>query len=510
MIVIINFGGQYCHLIARRIRDLHVYSEILPFNVKLDKIRGLNPDGIILSGGPSSVYRKGAPKPSKGLFELGIPILGICYGHHLIGKHFGGKVIANSIKEYGKKTLKVRNRDKLFKHLRPKQKVWMSHGDLIEKLPPNFMSLASTDACRNAAIGDLGKNIFGVQFHPEVVHTENGNQMLANFAFDICGSKRDFRIENLPKKLVQEIKRTVGNNSAIMGISGGVDSTVAATLISRAIGRKLHCILIDHGLLRKNEIEIIKQRYSRLKLNVRYVDASRIFLKRLKGVRDPEKKRRIIGHTFIDVFEKEAVKIGRKYKNVRFLAMGTIYPDRIESAQPSKQADKIKSHHNLTLPKNMRLKVLEPIKELYKDGVRKLGRQLRIPEELLYRHPFPGPGLAIRILGQVTDERLAILREADHIFIMELKKNRLYEKTWQAFAALLPVKSVGVMGDSRTYEYVISLRAVTSKDAMTADWAKLPASFLEKVSNKIINEVQGVNRVVYDITQKPPGTIEYE
>jgi len=469
----------------------------------------MKPSGIILSGGPSSVYGKNAPISKKGLFRLGIPVLGICYGQQLIAKQLDGKVVANKIKEYGKKTVRIQ-KNKLFKGLKGKEQVWMSHGDSVEELPKGFVGIASTNTCKNAAIANSEKKIYGVQFHPEVVHTLNGNKILKNFVFGICNAEKDFDIGDLPGKIVKEIKQQVGKNAVIMGISGGVDSTVAATLINKAIGRRLHGVFIDHGLIRKNELKIIRERYARLGLNVDYVDASSLFLERLKGVRDPEEKRKIIGHTFIEVFDSEAKRLEERYKNIKFLGMGTIYPDRIESAQPNKEADKIKSHHNVTLPDKMKLKVLEPIKEFYKDGVRKLGKELKIPKELLYRHPFPGPGLAVRILGEVTPERVKVLQEADHIFILELKKNKLYDKVWQAFAALLPVKTVGVMGDARTYENVISLRAVTSTDAMTADWAKLPNSFLEKVSNRIINEVKGVNRVVYDITQKPPGTIEYE
>src|SRR3989344_1188848 len=510
MIVVINYGGQFCHLIARRVRDSKVYAEIVPHTISAQKILALNPAGIILSGGPSSVYDKDAPHSDKGLLDLGIPVLGICYGQQLLAKQLGGKVIPNKIKEYGKKVIAVRNKENILGHLKNREQVLMSHGDLVAELPPGFVTLASTDSCRHAAMGNARKKIYGVQFHPEVVHTLCGSQILKNFVFEICQSPKDFSFASLKEKLVQEVKEEVGNDSVIMGVSGGVDSTVAATLIQKAIGKRLHLIFIDHGLIRKNELMLIKNRYSRLKLNVDYVDASRIFLRKLKGATDPEKKRKIIGYTFIKVFEAEAKKLGSRFKNIKYLAMGTIYPDRIESAQPSKQADKIKSHHNVTLPKGMKLKVLEPIKDLYKDGVRKLGEEIGIPHELLNRHPFPGPGLAIRILGEITDERLRILREADSVYILELKKHKLYDKVWQAFAALLPVKTVGVMGDARTYEYIISLRAVTSKDAMTADWAKLPNSFLEQVSNRIINEVKGVNRVVYDITQKPPGTIEYE
>ncbi|MFH1641939.1 MAG: glutamine-hydrolyzing GMP synthase [Nanoarchaeota archaeon] len=506
-IIVVNFGSQVAHLIARRIRDFNVYSEIVPYDVSIEKIRQLNPKGIILSGGPSSVYSRNSPISDKKLLDLGIPVLGICYGQQLIAKQLSGKVLPNKIKEYGRKIIKIENKKLLFKGLNSNQQVWMSHGDAVSKLPAGFVRIASTDSCKNAAIADFGRNIFGVQFHPEVVHTISGLKILENFIFTICRCKKDFTIGSLSKKLISDIKLQVGSDKVLMGISGGVDSTVAATLISNAIDKNLYCILIDHGLLRKNEIKIIKERYNKLNLRIKYVDASGIFLRRLKGVADPEKKRKIIGHTFIDVFDSESKKLKI---NFSYLAMGTIYPDRIESAQPNKQADKIKSHHNVTLPEKMRLKVLEPIKDLYKDGVRKLGKELGISSELLNRQPFPGPGLAVRILGEITPDRIRILQESDHIFILELKKNNLYNKVWQSFAALLPVKSVGVMGDARTYEYIISLRAVTSIDAMTADWAKLPNAFLEHVSNRIINEVKGVNRVVYDITQKPPGTIEYE
>jgi len=510
MLVVINYGSQVCHLISRRIRELGVYSEILPYNVSLKEIQRLKPAGIILSGGPSSVYSKGAPISKIGILKLGIPILGICYGQQLIGKQLKGKVVANKIKEYGKKVLKVKDKNKLFKCLSGKETIWMSHGDAVEELPAGFVTLGSTDSCKNAAIGDFSRNIYGVQFHPEVTHTVSGNKILKNFVFNICKASKDFDIKDLGRQIVKEIKGKVGKNHVIMGISGGVDSTVAATLISKAIGRRLHGIFIDHGLCRKNEMKIVKERYDKLKLNVKYVDASLVFLSRLKGIVDPEEKRKIIANTFIEVFDKEAKLLEEKYDKIKFLAQGTIYPDRIESAQPSKEASKIKSHHNVVLPKKMKLKVLEPIKEFYKDGVRKLGRELKIPSELLNRHPFPGPGLAVRILGDVNAERIRIVQEADHIFILELKKNKLYHKVWQAFAVLLPIKTVGVMGDARTYENIVSLRAVTSTDAMTADWAKLPYSFLEKVSNRIINEVRGVNRVLYDVSQKPPSTIEYE
>ncbi len=510
MLVVINFGSQLAHLIARRVRDLGVYSEIVPYDISADKIKEMGPSGIILSGGPSSVHEKGAPLIDEKIFELGIPVLGICYGLQLIGKVFG-KVEEHQIKEYGKKIIEVNKNGKLLNGLSKKEQVWMSHGDSITALP-GFDILADTGFCKVAAAENNEKKIYGVQFHPEVVHTLKGNHIIKNFIFDICKAKKDFNIKDMAKKLIEEIKETVGEDSVLMGTSGGVDSTVAAVLLHKAIGDRLHCIFIDHGLVRKNEREEVENSF---KKHFRFenfysVDASSLFLKKLKGVIDPEEKRKIIGHTFIEVFEKKAKELEKSNPKIRFLGQGTIYPDRIESAQPSKQASKIKSHHNLTLPEKMHLKVIEPLKDLYKDGVRKLGKELGVDDELLNRHPFPGPGLGIRILGEVTSDRLDILREADNIFIEELRSSGYYNKVWQTLAALFPVKAVGVMGDARTYEYVISLRAVTSVDAMTADWAKIPNDVLERISSRIVNEVKGVNRVVYDITQKPPGTIEYE
>ena len=512
MILILNFGGQYAHLEARRVREFGVYSEILPCDVSLKEIGKLKPDGIILSGGPASVYEHNAPTMDRKILGLGIPILGICYGLQLIGKFADGVVLGGKLKEFGKKELHVKKHGKLLKGLSKKEQVWMSHGDLVAELPKDFEILASTDTCKIAAFENNNKKLYGVQFHPEVAHTLKGSQILKNFVFDICRAKKDLHIKNISKKLIREIKKEVWKNSVIMGVSGGVDSTVSATLIHKAIGNRLYCVFVDHGLIRKGEAEEVKNFFEK-KLKFRhfyFVDASQIFLEKLRGITDPEEKRKIIGHSFIEVFENKVIELEKKHPAIKFLGQGTIYPDRIESAQPTKYASKIKSHHNVTLPEKMKLKVIEPLKEFYKDEVRKLGKELRIPDEILNRHPFPGPGLAIRILGEITDERLRILREADFIFIDELKKSKLYDKIWQAFAALLPVKSVGVMGDARTYEYVISLRAVTSIDAMTADWAKLPNELLEKISNRIINEVRGVNRVVYDISQKPPATIEYE
>lgn len=512
MILVLNFGGQTCNLIARRIRDMNVYSEILPCDISIDEIKKLNPQGIILSGGPSSVYEQNAPTTDKKILDLGIPILGICYGLQLIGKFVGSHVLGGKLKEFGKKILKVEKQGKLLKGLSKKEQIWMSHGDLVTSLPKDFHILASTDSCKIASFENNIKKLYGVQFHPEVVHTLSGNKILKNFVSNICKAKKDWKIGNLSKRLIQQVTEEVGNDSVIMGVSGGVDSTVAATLIHKAIGERIYCVFIDHGLIRNGEAHEVNFFFKKkLKFkNFFSVDASKKFLERLRGVTEPEEKRKIIAHTFIEVFENKVAELEKKYPTIKFLGQGTIYPDRIESAQPTKYASKIKSHHNIALPEKMKLKVIEPLKEFYKDEVRMLGKQLKIPTQILHRHPFPGPGLAIRILGELTEERLRILRKADYIFIEELKKSKFYDKIWQAFAALFPVKSVGVMGDARTYEYIITLRAVTSVDAMTADWAKLPNQLLEKISNRIINEVRGVNRVVYDISQKPPSTIEYE
>jgi len=509
-IIIVNFGSQVAHLINRRIRELGVLSDLVSCNISSENLKKLKPKGVILSGGPSSVYEKNSPQIDKKILNLGIPILGICYGFQLIGKKYG-KVLPGKLKEYGKKDILVKNNGILLKKLSKKEQVWMSHGDLIKTLPNDFKILARTDSCPIAAMENDKRKLYGLQFHPEVAHTLQGMQILKNFVFDVCKTKKDWNVGNLKNEIIIDIRNIVKDKSVIMGVSGGVDSTVAATLIHKAIGNRLHCVFIDHGLIRKDEAKSVKNIFNRSNFkNFYFVDASKLFLKKLKNVKDPEKKRKIIGHAFIEVFEKKVKELEQEHPNIEFLGQGTIYPDRIESAQPSKEASKIKSHHNVTLPKNMKLKVLEPLKELYKDEVRELGLKLGISKHLIFRHPFPGPGLAIRILGEITEERLDILREADYIFIDELIKSKYYDKTWQALAALFPIKTVGVKGDARSYDYVISLRAVTSKDAMTADWAKLPNELLERISNRIINEVKGVNRVVYDITQKPPGTIEYE
>ncbi len=512
MIAVINFGGQTCHLIARRVRELGVLSEIFPHDITAEALEKLWPEGIILSGGPSSVYEEGAPQMDPRILKLGIPVLGICYGLQLMAKIVGGKVENGKMKEYGKKIIAIKKTGALLKGLSKKEQVWMNHGDLVSSMPKGFEMLAHTETCPAAAFENRAWGLYATQFHPEVVHTLKGMRILENFVFGACKARKNWDIGKLVPLMIKGIKDEVGTSDVIMGVSGGVDSSVAAMLLNKAIGERVHCVFIDHGLIRKNEAQEVERFFTsalRFK-HFHMVDASSLFLSKLRGVTDPEEKRKIIGHTFIEVFEQKVTDLEKKHPNIKFLGQGTIYPDRIESAQPSKQASKIKSHHNVTLPEKMKLKVVEPLKELYKDEVRELGKKLGLPSELLGRHPFPGPGLAIRILGEITREKIGILREVDFIFISELKKRKLYDETWQAFAALFPVKSVGVMGDARTYAYVASLRAVTSKDAMTADWAHLPHDFLAGVSNRIVNEVKGVNRVVYDITSKPPGTIEYE
>lgn len=510
MILILNFGSQFAHLIARRVRDLGVKAEILPFDASAETIRKINPSGIIFSGGPASVLEKGSPRPHKDIFTLGIPILGICYGHQVIAHMLGGKVTKGIHHEFGKELLNIRNKKGIFKNLSTKEIVWFSHGDQVVRLPQGFVGTADTPSCKYAAFTNEKKRFFGIQFHPEVTHTKHGKKLIENFIFSICHAEKNWKIESVTKNIIAEIKQEVGEKHVVVGISGGVDSLVAATLIHRAIGNHLHAVFVDTGLLRKGEVEQVAtflRKHGFKKLHV--IDASVLFLKRLRGVTDPEQKRKIIGHSFIEVFEK-AIRNELKDYSIAYLAQGTIYPDRIESASTSKTAAKIKSHHNLTLPEKLGFKILEPIKDLYKDEVRKVGLALDLPKSLLWRHPFPGPGLAVRIVGEVTKERLHILREADAVFIEELHKSGEYEKIWQAFAALLPIKVVGVMGDGRTYEYVIALRAVDSIDGMSADWHKMPNDLLEKISSAIIGKVRGVNRILYDITQKPPATIEYE
>lgn len=510
MIIILNFGSQFAHLISRRVRDLGVRAEILPFDAATSEICKLHPAGIILSGGPASVLEKNSPRPDRNIFTLGIPVLGICYGHQIMAHMLGGKVAIGKQREFGKEALEVKNRKGIFKGLAAKETVWFSHGDHVVRLPHGFSGIASTNACAYAAFADSKRNFFGIQFHPEVTHTEHGKKLLENFLFSVCRTKKDWKMGLITRDIIAAIKDGVRDGHVVVGISGGVDSLVAATLIHRAINNRLHAVFVDTGLLRKGEVEQVAsylRKHGFKKLHV--INAGNLFLKRLNGVTGPEEKRKIIGHTFIEVFEKTIRNELKKYP-IRYLAQGTIYPDRIESAATSKTTAKIKSHHNLTLPEKLGFKILEPIKDLYKDEVRKVGLTLDLPKELLLRHPFPGPGLAIRIVGEVTQERLRILRDADVVFVEELKRSGEYEKIWQAFAALLPVKVVGVMGDGRTYEYVIALRAVDSADGMSADWHKMPHELLEKISSSIIGKVRGVNRVLYDITQKPPATIEYE
>ncbi len=508
MIVVLNYGGQFAHLIARRVRDLGVKAEILHGDAPVEEVKALQPSGIILSGSPHSVLENG-PLPDKKIFELGIPILGICYGHQAMAYLLGGNVETREEKEFGKEVLSLK-KNKLFKGLSGKETVWFSHGDQATTLPPGFVGSGSTKTCSYAAFADEKRGFYGIQFHPEVTHTVNGTKIITNFVFGIANAQKDWDMQSVTSGIVENIKKEVGEAHVVVGISGGVDSLVAATLIYQAIGERLHAVFVDTGLLRKGEVESVSEalRAQGFK-NLHVIDAREKFLSGLAGVTDPEKKRQVIGHAFVEVFE-EALAKELKDHPVAYLAQGTIYPDRIESAGTGKYASKIKSHHNLTLPEGMKLKVLEPIRDLYKDEVRRVGKELGLPSEMLWRHPFPGPGLAVRIVGEVTEERLSILREADGVFTEELRASGEYEKIWQAFAALLPLKVVGVMGDARTYEYLIALRAVDSVDGMSADWHKMPLELLEKISSRIVNGVRGVNRVLYDVTQKPPATIEYE
>ena len=508
-IVVLDFGSQYTQVIARRIREANVFSSVLPYNSKLSDIRKQNPVGIVLSGGPASVFAKDSPKPNPGIFKLGIPILGICYGLQLMGKMLGGEVKSSDRREYGRGTLTIERKGTLFSGLPTKLSVWNSHGDSLAKLPKGFRVLAKTENSSYAAIEDSKRKFFGLQFHPEVEHSEKGNVVIKNFLSKVCGCKGDWDMGDFLKASIDQIREVVGKERVILGLSGGVDSSVAAALIHQAIGDQLTCIFVDNGLLRLHEREQVKTLFkNHIPGKLRVAKAGSLFLRKLKGVKDPEKKRKIIGKTFIEVFDQEVSKLGK----IDFLAQGTLYPDLIESVPVGgNPAALIKSHHNVGgLPKRMKLKLLEPLRELFKDEVRNLGRELGLPESVLMRHPFPGPGLGVRVVGDLSQTKLKVLREADHIFIEELFKHKLYHKLWQAFCVFLPVRSVGVMGDERTYENVICLRAVTSSDAMTADWALLPDKFLRKVSNRIINEVKGANRVVYDISSKPPSTIEWE
>jgi len=507
MILILDFGSQYTQLIARRVREQNIYCEIAPYNADLTAYAGRNIKGYILSGGPASVKEPGSPRLDKAFFSIGKPILGICYGLQLIADTFGGELVRSETREYGPSQMTVTSETPLFKNITRESRVWMSHGDSIRKLPEGFTVVAATATLPIAAAQAPEKGIYGVQFHPEVMHTVFGKEILHNFLHDICGCSGNWTTESFIDSTVRELREQLNDKKVVLAISGGVDSTVCSLLLKKAIGGNLYAIFVDNGVLRKNEFADVTKMLSSLGLNLRAVDASALFLERLRGVEDPEQKRKIIGNTFIDVFEDEARRIG----DVEFLAQGTLYPDVIESVSFKGPSATIKSHHNVGgLKERMHLKLVEPLRELFKDEVRRLGRLLGLDEAFVGRHPFPGPGLAVRIIGEIIPERLAVLREADAIYIEELHKHDQYHKIWQAFAVLLPVKSVGVMGDERTYENVIALRAVTSTDGMTADWAKIPHEILALISNRIINEVKGVNRVTYDISSKPPATIEWE
>ncbi len=507
-IAILDFGSQYTQLIARRIREQNVYSEIFPHTTPYEKIKDFSPKGIILSGGPMSVYDDDSPAFDEKILDIGVPVLGICYGMQLLAKIFNGKIEPARNREYGKAFIEIMHYSELLKNVRNNSVVWMSHGDLITKTPEEFEINAFTENTPVAAMSNKTKRIYGLQFHPEVEHTTEGRKILKNFLFDICKCNADWTPENFIEKSIKEIKEKVGNSKALLALSGGVDSSVAAVLTEKAIGKNLFCVHVDNGLMRKDESKKIVQLFKeKLNLNLSFVDATETFLSRLKGVTNPERKRKIIGNTFIEIFEKEATGIEGK----KFLVQGTLYPDVIESVPVKGSSVTIKSHHNVGgLPEKMNFELIEPFRELFKDEVREIGKKLGLPEEFIKRHPFPGPGLAVRILGEVTAERLAILREADDIFINEIKKYGIYDEIWQAFSVLLPIQTVGVMGDYRTYENVLALRAVTSTDGMTADWYKMDPQILENIANKIIQNVKGINRVVYDVSSKPPSTIEWE
>jgi GMP synthase (glutamine-hydrolysing) len=509
VILIIDFGSQYNQLIARRVREHQVYCQIEPPGIGLEKIRSLNPEGIILSGGPASIYEARSPRVDRGIFDLGIPILGICYGLQFMVDALGGKVVGAAKREYGFAELVVKKAGKLFAGVGKRTRCWMSHGDQIGRLPAGFAITASTENTEVAAAEDAKRRLYGLQFHPEVVHTAEGKKILENFLFGACKCEKSWTMNAFVRDAVADIRATVGDKRVVLGLSGGVDSSVAAVLLHRAIGRQLTCVFVDNGLLRLGEGEKVLALFAKnLQMNVRFARARKAFVDGLRGVTDPERKRKIIGRTFIEVFEKEAKKI----KGAEFLGQGTLYPDLIESRSAfGGPSAVIKSHHNVGgLPKRMKLKLVEPLKHLFKDEVRLLGKELGLSDDVVWRQPFPGPGLAVRIIGEVTEKRLTVLKNADAVLMEEIRAANYYRKLWQSFAVLLPIKSVGIMGDQRTYENVIVIRAVTSEDAMTADWARLPYDLLSRVSNRIINEVRGVNRVVYDISSKPPSTIEWE
>ncbi len=509
-ILILDYGSQYSQLIARRVRELGVYSELHPFNLTLDRIRELNPKGIILSGSPYSAYEKGAPISSPEIFNLGVPVLGICYGLQMIGHQLGGEVDRAARREYGQATLTIDDRTDLFADI-PADiglTVWMSHGDHLTRMPPGFEAIGHTANAPICAIRNPAKRIYAVQFHPEVAHTPRGKDVLRNFLYRICGCTGGWSATSFIQRSIEDIRQKVGKGKVICALSGGVDSSVAAVLLHKAIGDQLQCIHINNGLMRLDESESVVRTYrDTFAIKLDYVDATKLFLTKLKGVTDPERKRKIIGKTFIEIFEAKSKRI----KGADFLAQGTLYPDVIESTSFRGPSVTIKTHHNVGgLPKRMKLKLIEPFRELFKDEVRAVGLELGIPEDLIWRHPFPGPGLAVRILGAITKERLDLLRRADAIFVEEVKKAGLYREIWQGFVVLLPVKSVGVMGDGRTYENAVAVRAVSSVDGMTADWSRIPHDVLASISSRITNEVRGINRVVYDISSKPPSTIEWE
>jgi GMP synthase (glutamine-hydrolysing) len=509
-IVILDFGSQYTQVIARRVRECNVYSVILPYNTPATEIAALKPKGLILSGGPASVYAKNAPQPDRALFKIQVPFLGICYGLQLLAHYLGGKVEPGTKREYGKGLLEVKDSFcPLFANLPEQLQVWNSHGDKLTKLPRGFKSVAVSENSAYAAVQDRDGKRFGLQFHPEVAHTPRGREIIANFVHNICGCGKNWTMQSYIDEAVTEIRRQVGSESVILGLSGGVDSSVAAALLHKAIGSQLTCIFVNNGLLRGREAGVVREVFGRhFKMKLQYEEASKLFLQRLKKVTDPERKRKIIGRTFIEVFEAATKRVGK----AKFLAQGTLYPDVIESVPiAGNPAAMIKSHHNVGgLPKKMRFQLVEPLKCLFKDEVRELGLELGLPREIVLRQPFPGPGLAVRILGEITPKRLEILRNADSIVVEEMKNSGWYYKLWQSFAVLLPVRSVGVMGDERTYDFTVAIRAVESQDGMTADWVKLPYELMERLSSRIINEVKGVNRVCFDITSKPPGTIEWE